>query len=515
MQALSTNVKVGLLVIAGLISFFALYSFLRTGQPRGPSNEYWAVFADASGLALKSEVRVAGVAVGEVVRIELVEGKARVYLTVQERVEVYPNAVVAKRSSSILGDFLLDLDPGFSAPLPPGAQPQGPGTARTQPLPDGSRIPNVKDAASMERLFESLAEITNDVQRVTSGLDELITSERGSIHQIIQNVERITERVDGLVARSSDEVEIVLRNAEVISENLRRITSGKDEDIDAIVSNLRELTEEAKRALQSFQGVMGEDGEVGVTGTLANLDRSLSNLESITGRIDRGEGTLGRLISDERLGERVSLAVEGAADYVTRLTALRAEIALRTDYLFRAESAKNYVSLRLIPAPDKYFLVEVVDDPLGFTYTETIIRSPPGETEAAHQQIRKTTDALKFSAQIAKRYSFFAIRFGLIESSGGLGLDLRLLRDRLEVQTDLFEFARPEAALPRLRAYANLYVIPHLYVSGGIDDALNTAQFDPLTGAFQLGRDYFVGGGIYFTDEDLKVIFGTISGGLP
>jgi phospholipid/cholesterol/gamma-HCH transport system substrate-binding protein len=373
----------------------------------------------------------------------------------------------------------------------------------------------VQEAASIEKLMESLSEITADVNRVTSGLAELITSEKGSIQQIVRNVEDLTGRADSLVARSSDEVEAVLGNAQVISENLRQITSGKDEDISAIVSNVREITEEAKRALHAFRGGMGEGDEAGIAGTLANLDRSISHLESITAKIDRGEGTVGKLISDERLGERVSLAVEGVSDYVNRLSALRTEIALRAEYLFRAGAAKNYVSLRLIPAPDKYFLVEVVDDPLGFTSRETVIRSPPGEEEAAHQEIRTTTDALKFSAQIAKRYSFFAIRFGLIESTGGFGVDLHLLQERLQVNLDLFDFARPEADLPRLRAYANLYLIPHLYLTGGVDDMMNRAQFDPLTGAFQLGIDYFVGGGIFFTDEDLKVLFGTITGGLP
>ena len=35
-----------------------------------------------------------------------------------------------------------------------------------------------------------------------------------------------------------------------------------------------------------------------------------------------------------------------------------------------------------------------------------------------------TTESIKFSAQFAKRYSFLTLRFGIIESTGGIGADL-------------------------------------------------------------------------------------------
>lgn len=501
--------KVGLLVIAGIVAFVAIYSFLQARQGGGQAKEYWALFSDASGLAVRAEVRVAGVQVGEVASIDLQGGKARVHFTVRPDVEVYPNAVVAKRSSSILGDALLELDPGFSQPVEGG----GP-TEMTEPLPSGRQIVNVHEGVSMERLFEVLSDVTQDVRRITSSLDQMLTSESGSVQQIVRNVEEMTERLDRLIESSAGDVEIVLENAQVVSENLRRITSGKEDDIEEILANAREITREARDALASFRGAVDE-GEGGMVASLGRIDRSLEHLESIVQKIDRGEGTLGKLVSDRQLGERVASAVEGVSDYVTRLDTLQTEISLRTEYLFRADAAKNYVSLRLIPAPDQFFLLELVDDPLGYVRRETVLRSPPGEEEVAHQEIRTTSDILKFSVQLAKRYSFLAIRFGLIESSGGFGVDLNFFDDRLSFTTDVFEFARPEGSFPRIRTYTNLTVIPHFFLTVGLDDAFNRARYDPLTGRFRMGRDFFAGAGLSFSDEDLKVLFGTISGGLP
>src|SRR5690606_27911927 len=163
----------------------------------------------------------------------------------------------------------------------------------------------------------------------------------GSIQQIVRSVEDLTGRLQRLVARSTDDVDRILDNTLVVSENLRRITSGKDDDIAEILANARALTREAREAIASFRRPAAAD-EGGMATVLGRLDNTLRHLESIVQKIDRGEGALGRLVSDERLGERVAAAMEGVSNYVTRLDALQTEVSLRTEYLFRAESAKNY-----------------------------------------------------------------------------------------------------------------------------------------------------------------------------
>src|SRR5690606_25395895 len=299
---------------------------------------------------------------------------------------------------------------------------------------------------------------------------------------------------DRLVARPTDDVELIIDNAAVVSENLRRITTGKDDDIEEILANAKAMTREARDAIAPFRGTAGE-GDGGVASTLGRLARSPPQPECLAQKIDRGEGTGGKRVSDERLGERVATAVEGVSNYVTRLDTLQTEISLRTEYLFRAESAKNYVTLRLIPAPDQFFLLQIVDDPLGFVRRESVLRSPPGEDEAAHQEIRTTTDILKFSVELAKRYSFLAIRFGLIESTGGFGFDLNFLDARLAFTLHAFASARPATSSPRIRTYPNLTVIPLLSLAVGLDDAFARARWDPVTGRFRMGRDFFVGAG--------------------
>lgn len=509
-----TPVKVGILVVLAIAAFVIFFSLIREKVSAESANQYWALFRDASGLAPKSMVRVAGVEVGTVVSIGLVGGEARVDFAIDRDIPIYPNATVSKRSSSILGDYLLDVAPGNPERIP--------GTNRfTEPLPSGSEIENVQEAVGMEQLFDTLGEVAGDIKTVTRSVRDLIEGEEGTIRQIVQNLADVSVTLEETISRSSGQLERALENIDVITSQVRAVTTEHQDDFSEIISNVRVITEQARDVVASIRSIIGEhEGELragaeGIQGSLDNLNRTLANLESITARIDRGEGALGKLVSDRELGERIDSAVTSTTDYVHRLAVLQVELGLRSEYLFRAESAKLYVDLRLIPAPDKFFLFQVVDDPLGYVSRETVIRSPPGQVEAANQEVRTTTDVLLFSAEVAKRYGFATFRFGLIESTGGAGMDLHFLEDRLSFKLDLFDFANPETEFPRLKAYANLIFLQHLFVTAGVDDLMNPAAFEAVTGRLRAGRDAFVGGGIFFTDEDLKVLFGAAPTVIP
>jgi phospholipid/cholesterol/gamma-HCH transport system substrate-binding protein len=104
-----------------------------------------------------------------------------------------------------------------------------------------------------------------------------------------------------------------------------------------------------------------------------------------------------------------------------------------------------------------------------------------------------TTNSFRFSLQFAQRFGPFTGRFGIKESTGGVGLDLHLLDDRFELVQDLFGFG--EVVLPRWRMALGYEFIPRLWLLGGVDDILSNDR-----------RDYFVGLQLRFNDEDLKTI---------
>lgn len=108
------------------------------------------------------------------------------------------------------------------------------------------------------------------------------------------------------------------------------------------------------------------------------------------------------------------------------------------------------------------------------------------------------------------------LRFGLIESTGGLGLDFSLpikffyysrwLEDALVLKVDGFNFSIEALRFPRLRATLRFVPFEHVFVNVGMDDILNSPNRDALTNRLISGRDFFFGAGITFTDSDCKAL---------
>ena len=93
-----------------------------------------------------------------------------------------------------------------------------------------------------------------------------------------------------------------------------------------------------------------------------------------------------------------------------------------------------------------------MDDPRGevrpSTSTVTVNGTPTTYTE------EKYDNSWKVSAPIARKFSGLTVKGGVIESTGGLGLDYELLKNRLTLGADVWDFSRKD--LPHLKAVRQL-----------------------------------------------------------
>jgi phospholipid/cholesterol/gamma-HCH transport system substrate-binding protein len=501
LKKIVTPFRVGLLVLAAAAVLFILLTFVRKGgMDADESIDVYAYFEDASGLGKRSRVQIAGIPVGEIREIGLEGGRAKVWLRIRDDVGVREDAALTKRSESIaLGDFTLDLFPG---------------TKEARPLADGDQIVRVYDEQGVQQVFESLQKITGDIQEVTSSLRRALGGERGSesLEAIVSNLKNLAENVDLMVGTSGRRLNSILANFQAFSEDVRGISRGQEDQVRQIVENISHITQQVQDVLTTVQKVLGsgegelKEGVASLKQTLDRLEGSLRNLEVITENVREGEGVAGKLLTDKRLGQRVSESVEDLSAFADRLTRLQMEIAVKSEYLYSQQNAKSTLSLRLIPRPDKYYLLEVVDDPRGTVEQEVIQLNPPeqGTPETQLRTVRR--EGLKFSAQFAKRFYWLTLRFGVIESTGGVGADAHFLGDALTLKMDAFNFSVLELNYPRVRTTLRLQAFGHLFATAGVDDLLNSRQNRDVLGRLISGRDFFVGGGVYFTDDDLKSI---------
>lgn len=526
---LSAAFFVGLLTMTAIVTFMWTYGRIESKYARtDDSYEVYALFDDVTGLAERSQVHMSGVPVGFVESISLDEGTslARVVLRVRKEARLFAGDVgpdgavvngasVSRVQASFIGDYHLALAPGIA-----GKQ-----------LGDGDRIPNaisdtgmgaaIKEVAEVTKLFPKIDHILEDVGRITAAASQVYGGEPGvarlesialDMQEAVANVRMISEDVRGFVSNNiltqSDAVGRIVGNVESFTENAASLAAMAEGRTGRILSNLetatkdvRELVagsrEEAAAAISTARRVLER-----VEGAMGGVDDTLTSVGEIARKIDEGEGTIGRLINDDHLVTGLEEIVEDTGDLIESVTRLRAKVGLRTEYNILGQNLKTYVSLRLVPKEDKFYLIEVVDDPRGKTtiIDRTTQTNDPSLPSMLRETISETADDLKFSLQFGKRWYFVTGRFGIVESTGGVGLDFEFLEDTLRFSFDLFDF--DANAWPRLKWLAAWEFMEHVYVAGGVDDVINNE-----------GRDYFVGLGVTFTDDDLKSLF-TV-GGIP
>lgn len=475
-----TAAKVGLLVVALATSAWALYRFVDERAGQGDGYTVWALFPSAQGLAVRSRVVVAGIAVGYIESIELQGRMARVDIAVRRDIVLYHDAFVAKQSASLLGESLLVIDPG---------------TRRRRRLQDGDRISTGAGGAGTDEVLENVNEIAKSIRLVAKQFERSLGNDRAGdkLAEALDNVSASLKAIRVLIDNNDEAVSSTLANVEAIS-------SAAGPKILAILENVEQATGRANALMATAEG---EARPGSVQSTLESIERSAKELEEVVGNVHevtertaRGEGTVGRLTKDEALIDEVEGVVEGVGSLVGGLSRLQTIVSLRTEYNVLANSFKSYLSLRLQAREDAYFFIQLVDDPRGRLQRSqsTVRRSPPPDGEPAfYQETRtETTDSFRFSLMFAKRVHFATLRFGILESSGGIGADLHALDDRLELNLDMF--ALGEQIYPRFRARLSYEVVQRLWLLSGVDDVLNA------------NRDMFFGAMLRFNDEDLKTI---------
>ena len=509
MRNLSAGVKVGILVLIMAAGAYAVWKSIG-GKASGSENYgLWAKFRDASGLPVGSAVVVAGLPVGEIDDLDIEGRHARITVRIRDDVVVWSNAVAYKKSASLLGSYYIEIDPG-SAKSVDGAGNE----VSNRQLEDGDQILLVVEATSPDQLLRridesmpkvdavllSIRDLSEDIRQIVRGP---LANTAGRIDQLVQEesetVKRILEGMDRTIAR-----------VEQISNDIRGVTAGADDKVNAILANLDEASREAKTLVTTTRTEVEQTGAA-VRERLDKLDPLFDNSAEVARKINSpDEGTLGRLVNDPAIADNVEEITEDAKGFLGTLFGMQTYVGLRSEYNFIGAGVRSYLTVELSPRPDKFYYIEFEKGPRG-QFPEVVLT---GDGSGTYVRTIRIEDKIRFTFQFGKRLGWAAFRFGIKESTGGVGADLYWFRDRLKMNLDLYDpnFDR----FPRLKVTAAYQVFRYLYVLGGVDDALNDpGQFDLEPGPYDppiqfeeyhYGRDWFAGAQLKFNDRDLSAL---------
>jgi phospholipid/cholesterol/gamma-HCH transport system substrate-binding protein len=494
------SITVGALVlVVALIS----YKLIRSTSERNTASEgitVWALFHDASGLFEKSRVMTAGISVGQIEKRELdpKTAMAKITIRIAPNITLYENAVVTKKSASLLGEYYLEIDPGseLQASREKNAPPM-----KMRKLKDGDQLIHVIEPvafgdmmASIGTLIPVMREILQDVRTLTSG-----------------PISDIANNVNELIERNSVVLDRLLSRVDHIAATVENVTTAEAGDVKESIKNVREITESIKSLIGTTHEQVAKLGEKGggsidkLQSSIDNLDKTMKSIEETTSKINEGKGTIGTLVNDDTIARNVEQITEDAGGFVRSITQLQTIVGLRSEYNFLTSSFKNYLSITLLPRPDKFYLIELVEDPRGYrTKTLTVVNN--SQTGTSSETRVSLTEQLRFTLQFGKRVALspntaIGGRFGIKESTGGIAGDLYLFRDKLLLSVDVFDAKANR--YPRIKATMQYAIWErNLFLIAGADDIANYVRA-PGGGAL---FDYFAGLQLVFNDEDLRAL---------
>jgi phospholipid/cholesterol/gamma-HCH transport system substrate-binding protein len=250
-----TMTKFVVFALISAILFVMLWNTM-TNKVDGETNTWTARFTSVSGLRSGDDVRVAGVKVGRVDEVEVIDNdEAQVTFQLQKEQKVYESTRLALRYQNLLGQRYLSLTAGKDrgTPLSPGDELP---TSMTSPGFDLTVLLN-----GFEPLFDVLE--PSQVNKMASNIIAVLQGEGGTVEQLLQQTAETAEFLSG-----RDEVFTqVLKNLTPVLENLE----GQSDDLDAGVKQLTALMKGLSDNRQVFASSIDNLGEL-VSTTSGLLD---------------------------------------------------------------------------------------------------------------------------------------------------------------------------------------------------------------------------------------------------
>lgn len=444
------NYKAGLFVFGVLILLVIM--ILRVSQGGFLFSSSYNIYLDldsAVGLSKNTPVLIAGVEVGIIDKVTLSpNNKARAVVALNSDLKLPVDTVANVKTTGILGDAYIELVPG----------------AKSSFLEKDAVISNVTNFGDFNTVTNKLSSIADDVKAITSSMKQVMAGDDSSFNNSMRNIEKITKSLSNVTGKNEQNLDVIIANLKALSQNLNAV----------------------------------------VAHNMSNVDQTMYNIRDITGTVARGEGTVGKLIKDETTVNKLNNTLDSISQTLSGVNRLQLDLGMHTEYLAGTGDVKNYVQIDLKPRPDKYFLFQIVSDPdpsFNTGVEETTVTSGGVTNTITTRTKSKKLNGYRFSAQIAKKWQDFTIRGGLIESSGGVGLDYN--KGLFGLQFSAFDFKSEDGQKPHLKAMATAQITKTMYVLGGFDDFINPNQ----------DLAWFVGAGLTFTDDDLKSLLGLFAAG--
>ena len=275
---LSREVKTGIIVVGGILLFILGFSYLKSTPLFDDSKTLHAVYKDVGGLQVGTHVSINGLNVGNVFSIKFKDssGDLLVTFTVNNDFVFSVNSKAELYDTGIIGGKGIQIRPIFDgAPM----------------VKSGDTLMSSTKPGLTELLQSSLTPLQLKIEGAVSNADSLMMN----VNDVLDAKTKrdLRESIAGL----SNLMKSLQGSAEVLNSLLK----DNKENLNSSLANFKTLTD-------NFAKLSDSINNAGLGRTLVSLGSTVANLDKLMARIEKGDGTLGKLMHDEELYDNLNNA---------------------------------------------------------------------------------------------------------------------------------------------------------------------------------------------------------------
>lgn len=299
----SKEIKIGLTVIVAIVFLIVGINYLKGINLFRSNRMFTAKYEQIDGLVTASPVIYKGMKVGQVTEVEIMNGGEYINVTFvidNDDIQIPDDSKATIFSSDLLGTRAISLDFGTSKTMAEeGAVLTG---ANSQSLGDrvNQEIAPVKKKA--EELLGSIDTLVTIIKTVIGDNQSGLNASMASVQRTVRSLENTVVALEGFVAEEKPKISATLTNVRTITNNL----ANNNDKINSIINNWSKISTDVAQA------------DLGKT--ISELNKTLGKVNSIIETIEKGDGSLGKLIKSDSLHNELLATNKKVQDLLDNIT---------------------------------------------------------------------------------------------------------------------------------------------------------------------------------------------------
>nr|NQU91367.1 MCE family protein [Bacteroidota bacterium] len=281
---ISRELKVGFIFVAAVAVFIWGFNFLKGTDLLSGKRVLYAVYEKVDGLQKANNVMINGLKIGQVSDLRFIPGTSKILAEfyIKSSIEIPIDSEAKIYSTDLLGGKAVEIIMGASTNYVVSED------TLTSSMESSLRDQVNEQVEPLKRKAIALMRSVDSVMTVIQSIfnentRHNLTSTVENIRNTLRNLENASSNIDTIIGDEKNKINKIMSNLESITRNLEN----NNENINVILSNFAALSD----SLASAE----------IPQTFRDAKLAINNLKELSDKINRGEGTIGKLFTNDSL----------------------------------------------------------------------------------------------------------------------------------------------------------------------------------------------------------------------